>query len=109
MFRDLVTSEETLRAIIGGDPSEVARKKELPALEITMDSFLGRFLDELGVNGFDDFAKRFGPIMDAFDKETTRPHGGPSLGVIPDYAFKPHGGLSGTMIYWKRTPAAAPG
>ena len=30
-------------------------------------------------------------------------------GVIPDYAFKPHGGLSGTMIYWKRTPAAAPG
>ena len=30
-------------------------------------------------------------------------------GVIPDYAFKPHGGLSGTMIYWKRTRAAAPG
>jgi ribosomal protein S18 acetylase RimI-like enzyme len=24
-------------------------------------------------------------------------------GIIPDYAFKPHGGLSGTMIYWKRT------
>jgi ribosomal protein S18 acetylase RimI-like enzyme len=23
-------------------------------------------------------------------------------GVIPDYAFKPHGGLSATMIYWKR-------
>src|SRR5467141_2267259 len=30
-------------------------------------------------------------------------------GVIPDYAFKPHGGLSGTMIYWKRARAAAPG
>ena len=30
-------------------------------------------------------------------------------GVIPDYAFKPHGGLDGTMIYWKRTRAAAPG
>jgi ribosomal protein S18 acetylase RimI-like enzyme len=30
-------------------------------------------------------------------------------GVIPDYAFKPHGGLSGTMIYWKRTQAATPG
>jgi ribosomal protein S18 acetylase RimI-like enzyme len=30
-------------------------------------------------------------------------------GVIPDYAYKPHGGLTGTMIYWKRTPAAAPG
>jgi ribosomal protein S18 acetylase RimI-like enzyme len=30
-------------------------------------------------------------------------------GVIPDYAFKPHGGLNGTMIYWKRTRAAAPG
>jgi ribosomal protein S18 acetylase RimI-like enzyme len=23
-------------------------------------------------------------------------------GVIPDYAFKPYGGLTGTMIYWKR-------
>ncbi|HEY7842113.1 MAG TPA: GNAT family N-acetyltransferase [Bradyrhizobium sp.] len=26
-------------------------------------------------------------------------------GVIPDYAFKPHGGLTGTMIYWKRLAA----
>ena len=23
-------------------------------------------------------------------------------GVIPDYALKPHGGLAGTLIYWKR-------
>ena len=23
-------------------------------------------------------------------------------GVIPDYAFRPHGGLQGTTIYWKR-------
>jgi ribosomal protein S18 acetylase RimI-like enzyme len=23
-------------------------------------------------------------------------------GVIPDYALKPHGGLTGTLIYWKR-------
>jgi ribosomal protein S18 acetylase RimI-like enzyme len=23
-------------------------------------------------------------------------------GVIPDYAFRPHGGLTATMIYWKR-------
>lgn len=23
-------------------------------------------------------------------------------GVIPDFAFKPHGGLTGTMIYWKK-------
>jgi ribosomal protein S18 acetylase RimI-like enzyme len=29
-------------------------------------------------------------------------------GVIPDYALKPHGGLTGTMIYWKRTEHAAP-
>jgi hypothetical protein len=28
-------------------------------------------------------------------------------GVIPDYALKPHGGLTGTMIYWKRIPSAA--
>jgi ribosomal protein S18 acetylase RimI-like enzyme len=23
-------------------------------------------------------------------------------GEIPDYALKPHGGLTGTLIYWKR-------
>jgi ribosomal protein S18 acetylase RimI-like enzyme len=26
-------------------------------------------------------------------------------GVIPDYALKPHGGLCGTIIYWKRIGA----
>jgi ribosomal protein S18 acetylase RimI-like enzyme len=30
-------------------------------------------------------------------------------GVIPDYALKPHGGLTGTMIYWKRIDQAAAG
>ena len=29
-------------------------------------------------------------------------------GIIPDYALKPHGGLTGTMIYWKRLGEAAP-
>lgn len=24
------------------------------------------------------------------------------VGVIPEYALKPHGGLTGTIIYWKR-------
>ncbi|GGF24744.1 N-acetyltransferase [Aliidongia dinghuensis] len=28
-------------------------------------------------------------------------------GEIPDYALKPHGGLTGTLIYWKRLGAAA--
>jgi GNAT superfamily N-acetyltransferase len=27
-------------------------------------------------------------------------------GTIPDYAFKPHGGLTATMLYWKRIGAA---
>jgi ribosomal protein S18 acetylase RimI-like enzyme len=30
-------------------------------------------------------------------------------GVVPDYALKPHGGVTGTMIYWKRIQEAAPG
>jgi ribosomal protein S18 acetylase RimI-like enzyme len=30
-------------------------------------------------------------------------------GIIPDYALKPHGGLTGTMIYWKRPHQGAPG
>jgi ribosomal protein S18 acetylase RimI-like enzyme len=29
-------------------------------------------------------------------------------GIIPDYALKPHGGLTGTMIYWKRIGTAVP-
>lgn len=28
-------------------------------------------------------------------------------GIIPDYAVKPHGGLTGTKIYWKKIAAAA--
>jgi ribosomal protein S18 acetylase RimI-like enzyme len=29
-------------------------------------------------------------------------------GIIPDYALKPHGGLTGTMIYWKRLARTQP-
>ena len=29
-------------------------------------------------------------------------------GLIPDYALKPHGGLTGTLIYWKRLQETAP-
>ncbi len=29
-------------------------------------------------------------------------------GVIPDYALKPHGGLTGTLIYWKRLQEGVP-
>ena len=29
-------------------------------------------------------------------------------GIIPDYALKPHGGLTGTLVYWKRLTATAP-
>jgi GNAT superfamily N-acetyltransferase len=29
-------------------------------------------------------------------------------GIIPDYALRPHGGLTGTMIYWKRLQEAVP-
>lgn len=29
-------------------------------------------------------------------------------GVIPDYAYKPHGGMTGTMYYWKRLRDAVP-
>ncbi len=32
-------------------------------------------------------------------------HGFSLTGVIPDYALKPHGGLTGTMIYWKKIGA----
>jgi len=30
-------------------------------------------------------------------------------GIIPDYALKPHGGLTGTMVYWKGLAATAAG
>jgi ribosomal protein S18 acetylase RimI-like enzyme len=28
-------------------------------------------------------------------------------GLVPDYALKPHGGLTGTLLYWKRLPAGS--
>jgi len=34
-------------------------------------------------------------VLGAWDGETL-------AGAIPDYALKPHGGLTGTLIYWKR-------
>lgn len=33
-------------------------------------------------------------------------HGFTPAGEIPDYALKPHGGLTGTRIYWKRIGAS---
>jgi ribosomal protein S18 acetylase RimI-like enzyme len=30
------------------------------------------------------------------------------VGEIPDYALKPHGGLTGTLVYWKRIGATPP-
>jgi len=42
MFRDLVTSVETLREIVGGEPSEVARKKEIQALDAHSRTFIAR-------------------------------------------------------------------
>jgi hypothetical protein len=29
-------------------------------------------------------------------------HGYILVGEIPDYAYRPHGALTSTMIYWKR-------
>ena len=29
-------------------------------------------------------------------------HGFQKAGVIPDFALKPHGGLTSTIIYWKK-------
>ena len=54
MFRDLVTSETALREIIGGEPSDMARKKELSALDPHARSFIARspFL-LLGTSGAD--------------------------------------------------------
>src|SRR5215469_2391949 len=40
MWRDVVTSVETLRTIVGGEPSEVARRKELSALDVHARAFI---------------------------------------------------------------------
>jgi hypothetical protein len=42
MFRDLVTSMDTLRDIVGGEASEVARRKEIPALDAHARAFIAR-------------------------------------------------------------------
>lgn len=35
-------------------------------------------------------------------------HGFTLAGTVPDFALKPHGGLTGTMFYWKRIGAPGP-
>ncbi|QYF92172.1 GNAT family N-acetyltransferase [Massilia sp. PAMC28688] len=35
-------------------------------------------------------------------------HGYALAGTVPDFALKPHGGLTGTMFYWKRIGAQGP-
>src|SRR5689334_3877302 len=44
--------------------------------------------------------------LDTADEEGAGPFyeklGFTRAGVIPDYAYKPHGGLCGTIFYWKR-------
>ena len=44
--------------------------------------------------------------LDTADEEGAGPFyeklGFTKAGVIPDYAYKPHGGLCGTIFYWKR-------
>jgi GNAT superfamily N-acetyltransferase len=44
--------------------------------------------------------------LDTADEEGAGPFyeklGFVKAGVIPDYAYKPHGGLCGTILYWKR-------
>ena len=45
-------------------------------------------------------------VLDTATDEGASPlyerHGFSLTGIIPDYALKPHGGLTGTMVYWKR-------
>jgi GNAT superfamily N-acetyltransferase len=47
--------------------------------------------------------------LDTADEEGAGPFyeklGFVKAGLIPDYAYKPHGGLCGTIIYWKRIAA----
>jgi hypothetical protein len=57
----------------------VARGRTLLTLDTAADEGAGPFYEKLGF---------------------TR------VGVIPDYAYKPHGGLCGTIIYYKRIAAA---
>ena len=45
-------------------------------------------------------------VLDTADEEGAGPFyeklGYIAAGLIPDYAYKPHGGLCGTIVYWKR-------
>lgn len=35
-------------------------------------------------------------------------HGFTLAGTVPDFALKPHGGMTGTMFYWKRLSPSSP-
>jgi len=50
-------------------------------------------------------------VLDTAEEEGAAPFyeklGYTRAGLIPDFALKPHGGLTGTILYWKRIGAAA--
>lgn len=54
--------------------------------------------------------RRFLLVLDTAEEEGAadlyRRLGYTAAGTIPDYALKPHGGLTGTIVFWKRLPTA---
>ena len=66
--------------------------REAERMAIALDRWL-LVLDTAEDEGASDFYERLGFKL---------------AGIIPDYALKPHGGFTGTLIYWKRLQARVP-
>lgn len=92
-------------------PPNQPHRAEIAKLMTRVD-YRGRGVATALVQAAEKFAAKRGRTLLVLDTATD---GGASglyeklgftlVGIIPDYALKPHGGLTGTMIYWKRIGA----
>lgn len=92
-------------------PPNQPHRAEIAKL-MTREDYRGRGIATVLMQEAEGFAAKRGRTLLVLDTATD---GGASslyeklgftlAGVIPDYALKPHGGLTGTMIYWKRIGA----
>lgn len=91
-----------------GLPQNQPHRAEIAKL-MTRHSYRGRGIATALMRAAEEYAVRKGRTLLVLDTATDG--GAGSLyqrldftlaGEIPDYALKPHGGLSGTLLFWKR-------
>lgn len=102
---DLLVSTVTLQLLL---PPNQPHRAEIAKM-MTRPSHRGRGMASALIQAAESLAVKHGRTMLVLDTASDQGASGfyermgfTLAGEIPDYALKPHGGLTGTKIYWKR-------